>query len=483
MKWLARLVNKDSAPPEPPVKCDSAASCALSTTKVFESAAAAYTRQGNQMLGAGQLDAANEQYRLAICADAQHVDAHINLGFTLIEQGQWQEALQPLRQALALAPASHDTHYLLGMVLLSQRSPTLAIAHLEQAIALSPKLTVAYRDLGKALHDIGRHDRAKAVLQAGLAVEPRFADLHCFLGNVQLHLMELDAALASYKCALAIQPNHPGVHNNLAPTLLNLCDYKGAADAARKALELDPTMHHARSNLLLALSCDVHCSSEEYIAEARLFGDVLMAQVPPRKPVHTAASVAAASKASCPLTIGFVSGDLRNHPVGYFLESVLTHWDSGAMKTIAYSNHPSHDDLTARLKVRFDAWRDVSGTGDDVAAQQIRSDGVDVLIDLSGHTADNRLPLFALRPAPPAGELVGLLGKHRAPKHRLFAGRPDLGAARPTDPIHRVSLVPARYTVVLYAAGGRGSGRGKRSPRAPGWTHHVRLVPAAHKAP
>jgi predicted O-linked N-acetylglucosamine transferase (SPINDLY family) len=100
------------------------------------------------------------------------------------------------------------------------------------------------------------------------------------------------------------------------------------------------------------------------------------------------------------LRIAFVSGDLRNHPVGYFLENVLAHWKGEEMAVTAYSNHPACDDLTARLQATVTTWRDISGLNDDEAAGLIEADQIDVLIDLSGHTAYNRLPMFARRVAP-----------------------------------------------------------------------------------
>lgn len=400
MHWLSRLLRRDPNPCKPPLGGGPADRAGLSGAHRLEITAAAHTRDGNALLGRGRFDEAAEQYRQAIHADARHVDAHVNLGFTLIELGRLQEALAPLRQALALAPASHDAHYLLGTVLLAQRALTPAIEHLEQAIALKPDLLVAYRDLGRALHEIGQHARAKSVLRGGIEVGSGFADLHYFLGNIEAHEMELHDALASYRRALAIQPDYAAVHSNMAPALLNLCDFKGAAASARKALALDPSMHHARSNLLVALSCDAQCAPEDYFAEARLYGEVLMAQTAARPAAHAGTAHAEAFSAARRLRIGFVSGDLRSHPVGFFLENVLAHWDGLDMEAIGYSNHPSHDDLTARLKARFGAWRDVSGLSDEAVARQIQSDRIDVLIDLSGHTADNRLPLFARRPAP-----------------------------------------------------------------------------------
>lgn len=400
MHWLSHLLKRDANPCKPQVADGPAEQAGRSGATALDVTAVAHTREGNALLDRGRFEEAAEQYRQAIQADALHVDAHVNLGFTFVEMRRPQEALAPLRRALVLAPASHDAHYLLGAVLLMQRALMPAIKHLERAISLKPDLLVAYRDLGKALHEVGQHDRAKSVLRAGIAVNHRFADLHYFLGNIELHEMKLDEALANYRRALAIRPDYAAVYSNMAPALSNLGDFKGAVAAARKALALDPLMHHARSNLLVALSCDAQCSPEDYLAEARLYGEVLEAHTAADATARAGTAPAGPAGASRRLRVGFVSGDLRSHPVGFFLENVLAHWNGFDMEAVAYSNHPSHDDLTARLQAGFGAWRDVSSLSDEAAARQIESDRIDVLIDLSGHTADNRLPLFARRPAP-----------------------------------------------------------------------------------
>lgn len=379
MNWLARLIKLDVAP---------------ATETAREATAAEHIRAGNALLDQGRLNEAAAKYRQAIEVDASSADAHVNLAFALIEAGRQDEALAPLGRAVALAPSSPDAHYLLGTVLQKELAHAAAIEHFERAIALKPDLLVAYRDLGKVLHDTGQHDRAKAALNAGLAVDARFADLHFYLGNVALHQMELDEALVSYRRALAIQPDYAVVHSNMAQVLLSLCDFEGAAATARRALALDPSMHFARSNLLMTLSSDARYSSDEYLAEARCYGELVTARLAP----HKVDLLSGAKEPTHRLRIGFVSGDLRSHPVGFFLENVLAHWNSGlGMEAVAYSNHPAHDDLTARLKLRFNNWRDIWGLSDEAAAKLVASDGIDVLVDLSGHTAENRLPLFARR--------------------------------------------------------------------------------------
>ncbi|MEO8153081.1 MAG: tetratricopeptide repeat protein [Rhizobacter sp.] len=402
MKWLERFLKLAAVPGKP--EAVSKSSVHVASARVLQERAleaAAHMQRGNEWLGKSQFNEAAKEYRLAISADPENGNAHVNLGFVLIQGRQLQAALEPLRQGLKLLPASHDAHYLLGTVLLAQHAYPVAIDHLEQALVFKPDLTVAYRDLGKALHDIGQHERAKSVLNTGLTIDPQFADLYYFRGNIELHLMEIDKALTSYKRALAIDPGYAAVHSNKAQALLNLCEYAEAAAAARKALALDPSMLVARSNLLMTLSSDGQCSPAEYLIEARQYSDQLAARIGSHAITRSTGPRISLPDGSRLLRIGFVSGDLHNHPVGFFLDNVMAYWNSTlAMETIAYSNHPGQDELTARLKARFGEWRDVSAMDDMAAAEQIEFDRVDVLIDLSGHTPENRLPVFARRPAP-----------------------------------------------------------------------------------
>jgi predicted O-linked N-acetylglucosamine transferase (SPINDLY family) len=362
----------------------------------------ALLREGNALLDQGRLAEAADRYRQAGEHDPQNVDAFVNLGYALIELSRSHEAVAPLTHATRLAPGSSDAHYLLGLALLLHR-PSEAIVPLTVATRLKPDLIVGWRELGRALHDAGQPGRAKVALAAGLAVDPRTADLHYYLGNVELMQLELDEAAASYGRALEIDPGYAAVHSNLAQVLMNLGDIEGSEAAARRALALDPSLLVAHSNLLMALSGDASCSPQDYLAEAVRLAEQLAKQAPPVQ-----ALAPAGHEPGRPLRVGFVSGDLHNHPVGFFLESVMSQWRAaGDMTAIAFYNHPLNDTLTARLKRSFDGWHDIWNLGDEEAAGLIQSLRLDVLVDLSGHTAHHRLGLFAARLVPVQAAWLG----------------------------------------------------------------------------
>ena len=169
----------------------------------------------------------------------------------------------------------------------------------------------------------------------------------------------------------------------------------------RRALELKPGYADAHSNLLHAMNYTTTHSAAECLQEARRYGSVVAKKVTAK---FTSWQCAAQPER---LRVGLVSGDLRNHPVGYFLESMLAQLDPQRIELIAYPTDPKTDSLTARIKPYFSAWKPLHGLSDAAAAQLIHADGVHVLLDLSGHTGHNRLPVFAWKPAPVQASWLG----------------------------------------------------------------------------
>ena len=169
----------------------------------------------------------------------------------------------------------------------------------------------------------------------------------------------------------------------------------------RAALTLRPDYAEAQSSLVYYSSLREDRSAECILREAREYGQMLAARLPPCE--------RRSRRQSEPrrLRVGMVSGDLHSHPVGRYLAATLAHLDADRIELIAYSNHYRDDETTARLRSRFAAWRDIHGLRDALAARKISDDAPHVLIDLSGHTGYHRLPLFARRLAPVQASWLG----------------------------------------------------------------------------
>ena len=355
---------------------------------------AAHQAAGNALLAQGRLDAAATAFRDAIASDPQAAEPHVNLGYALKEQRRYAEAALSLRHAAVLDPQMFDAHYLLSLVLRAQGDADGAIAPLEAAVALNPDFEAARLELCQALFQTGRPERALVVMQAAVARTPGNAGFHHYLGNLHAHGQRNAEAIACFEQALALRPDDSGVHNNLGLVLEKEGRAREAIQHFRRTIALQPDHRDARRNLLFTLSHDLETPPERYLEAAMQYGDELIRQARP----YT--DWPAASAASACLRVGLVSGDLRTHPVGHFLETVLGSWDNRRGELFAYSANPRDDDLTARLRPRFAHWRSITALDDEALAKQIHDDGIHVLVDLAGHTDLSRLPVFAWKPAP-----------------------------------------------------------------------------------
>jgi predicted O-linked N-acetylglucosamine transferase (SPINDLY family) len=170
----------------------------------------------------------------------------------------------------------------------------------------------------------------------------------------------------------------------------------------RSALEIKPDLSEAHSNLLFVLNYSSGYTPEYCLEQARQYGRIVTEKAVRR---FSAWQCAAHPER---LRVGLVSGDLRVHPVGHFLEGLLSHIDPARIELIAYPTQPKEDELTARIRPLFSGWKPLYGKCDEDAARLIHADGVHVLIDISGHTALNRLPVFAWKPSPVQVTWLGL---------------------------------------------------------------------------
>jgi predicted O-linked N-acetylglucosamine transferase (SPINDLY family) len=280
---------------------------------------------------------------------------------------------------------------MLGSAFAQQGRFPEAEVHYRRAIELRPDLPGGYGNLGLALYEQGRLHEALPLYRQGLAIKP-VAEIHDNLGVVLQKLGAPDEAIEQYRKALELQPENINTRCNLAGALAGNDGYAEGIQAHRAIIALKPDHLNAYSNLLHYLSVDAEVSPAAYLTEAKLFGAQLVGiplpSAPPGDPHKR------------PLRVGLVSGDLRGHPVGYFIEGILPHLGTGALELHGYPTTAVQDELTARIRPYFAGWHPLKGLKDEAAARAIRADGIDILIDLAGHTGDTRLPVFAWRPAP-----------------------------------------------------------------------------------
>jgi protein O-GlcNAc transferase len=309
----------------------------------------------------------------------------------LRQQGRPEAALAGLRRAALLAPLNAEVHHQLGNVQKGLGRFAEAAVALRQASALAPEDSVVLLNLGVALLETGPTSEAVETIQRAVKLEPGRPEAHNLLGHALLSAGRLTESIAALEAALRLRPGYAAPHDNLGRALKAQGRTAEAIRHHRAALAAAPSPG-THSNLLYSLNF-VDLDPVGVRAEHANWGLVHGGGAP-------AMAAAPARDKGRRLRVGYVSPDFVNHAVSYFFAPVLAHHDRARFEVFCYSSVRVPDRVTERLRGMAEHWRDVAGLGDAELATQVRSDGIDILVDLSGHTAHNRLLAFARRPAP-----------------------------------------------------------------------------------
>lgn len=408
-RLLRLLSSQQTAEPQVPAPATPSAANAVARLK----------RRGNAQLAEGQLEEAVASYRAAIDLAPGAAELYVNLGFALKEQGRLDEAAPWLREAARLSPGLFDARYLFGMVLAAQGKPEDAVRELQAALAINPAFTAGHSELCRLLLQTGHIDRAKQLMHEAIVREPHNASLHMLLGNLHSYSRGAAQAVACYQRAIELEPEFAEARSNLGLVLEQQGRVTEAVAQFKRAIELAPSYAEARSNLLFSLTYDPATTPEGYLAEARRCGEALMTLARPYSEWPRALA-----RPATPLRVGLLSGGFRTHPIGYFLESLLANWDHGRIELYAYSANPLDDALTARLQASFAAWRPIALASDEDLGRLIHDDGIQLVVDLAGHTDHSRVAALAWKPAPVQVSWLGFFASTGLPTMDWFIADP-----------------------------------------------------------
>jgi len=365
-------------------------------------AAGSYLNLGNALKAQRQREQAAESYRKALVLDPGYVDAYCNLGQLLREQGNLLESEENFRRAIAIRPQYIEAHAGLASTLETQGKLGEAKQSCQHVVDLDPNRVASYVNLGNVLQTIGHLQESVDVYQQALQRDRECIEAHLGLGAAYFRLGKLEKAKESLHRSIRLNPNFSQAHNNLGNVLKLQGKSEEAVNSYREALRLNPEFSDIHSNILLAINYASNYSLEQIYAEHRRFdevhGEPLKALIRP----HTNSK-----DPNRKIKVGYVSADLRRHAVAYFIEPVFKNHDHERFSICGYHNSPQTDEVTKRLKGYSDGWVDCVGMTDDILANQIRKDEIDILVDLSGHSAKNRLLVFARKPAPVQATWIG----------------------------------------------------------------------------
>jgi predicted O-linked N-acetylglucosamine transferase (SPINDLY family) len=386
-------------------KVDDAIACYYRAVQLKPSYADAYANLGKALTDQGKPAEAIQWFSQALQVKPDHAASYNNWAVALQELGRLDEAVECCRWAVQLKPDYADAHYNLGTALKEQGKLEEAIACYHRALRLNPNLPEAHNNLGNALFDQGRMDEAEACFRRTVELNPRLAEPQNNLGNILKDRGQLDEAVVYYQKALALNPLYPEAHNNLGNAFKDAGELDQAIGCYRRCLELKPGFARAHSNLICTLQYHPGLGVSAIEEELRRYSQQYA--LPLEKLIQPHVNEPSPDRR---LRLGYVSADFRDHVVGRNIRPLMRNHDHKQFEIFLYTNRAGTDFMTKQFRGWSDHWSSITGWTDEQAAEQIRKDGIDVLVDLSVHTAGNRLLVFARKPAPVQVSFAGYPG-------------------------------------------------------------------------
>ena len=258
-----------------------------------------------------------------------------------------------------------------------------------RAVRLAPQFYQAYCNLGKSLIDKNCYHEAEEALSLALALQPDYPETLITFAWLRRNQYRIADAISFAKRAVTLRPDYYLGWYHLGAFLSMAGDAEEALNAYTCAVTVDPARHEAYSNIFMLMNYLEGITQEDLYRKSAAWGNNLKVSI-----------LSPTSNYDKPLRIGMVSADFRNHSVGAFLAAVFEHFDRNRFQIFCYNNSTTSDYVTELFKESAVTWRDIVGLSDEQSAETVRKDKIQILVDLSGHTAGNRLALFALRPAP-----------------------------------------------------------------------------------
>lgn len=386
-KTRVRFLFKHQHLAEAKMLCNQLVQCEPKDPELWETLGAINHRLGN-------LDEAAGCYHELTSIRPHDLVAHFNLATVLDMQGKYESAAESYRCALHIDPARAVIHYNLGNVLHKQMKFNEAIQCYQRALQIRPNFPEALHNQGIMFAALGEIDQAIASCQCAIELKPDFVDAHNSIGAIHVESGALEHGISCYKRALTISRENALTSSNLATALSLQGKLEEASGYYREALRINPTNHHIHSDLLLLLNYFPNLDQSAIFAEHLEWGRRFDIVAQPRS-FH-----AHNRDPNRRLKIGYVSRDFCAHSVASFIHPILAHHDPTTVETYGYADTTNHDETTKCLMKLSSHWRDIHTYTVEQVVSLIHSDRIDILVDLAGHTAFNRLPVFVHKPAP-----------------------------------------------------------------------------------
>ena len=355
--------------------------------------------RGNLLQDLGRFEEALSSYAAALALAPDHVGVINNLGTALRELGRYEEALQSYDRALSIDPRSWQAHNNRGNLFTLTGRLDEAISAFEQAIVLAPRDPESHYNLGNALQDLGRHAEAMQSYTKALSLKPNYVEALINRAGAARRLKLYQKALADYASVRRLNPRSPYLEGYIAHTRAQCCDWTHLEDEKALIDAIGRGERACEPFSLLSLCDDerVQQTCAQNWVEHKF---ARIAELPRR-----------AARQDDRIRVAYLSPDFRNHATSHLLSRLIELHDRRQFRIVGVSFGPkANDAMRRRISGAFDAFIDVSAVSDLTAAAMLEAEGVDIAVDLAGHTEYARTGILARRPAAVQANYLGYPG-------------------------------------------------------------------------
>lgn len=377
---------------------------------------------------AGHLDEAEGIYRNILAGKPDHAPTLHRLGCLMFHRGKMDHAMELIQQSVRINPNDFGAWHNLGEVFRTIQQHEQAAEAYQHALAQNNGFSRSRVSLGKSLFKLGRYedalkqwlvaaekdaanadlwfdigtayqmrkmiDQAKAAFEMALKFNPRHALAWNNLGWIHQEAFALDEAAMCYTRSIESNPQFAPALSNLGMAMVDFGEIESGMQWIVKSINLEPDNQTFWSNYLYAMHFVPGVVVKDLLREHRWWSDRLAGRC------RQYAESPNNRDPDRRLRVGFVSGDFRSHTVAGYILPLFRELDRKQVEVFCYNNTLLEDSSTVKCRELADHWVDTVGLDDDRLADRIKSDAIDILVDLSCHTAGNRLPVFARKPAP-----------------------------------------------------------------------------------
>uniref|UniRef100_A0A1D1XCI1 Probable UDP-N-acetylglucosamine--peptide N-acetylglucosaminyltransferase SPINDLY n=2 Tax=Anthurium amnicola TaxID=1678845 RepID=A0A1D1XCI1_9ARAE len=374
--------------------------------------AEAYCNMGVIYKNRGDLEVAIACYERCLAISPNFEIAKKNMAIALTDlgtkvklEGDINQGVSYYKKALYYNWHYADAMYNLGVAYGEMLKFDMAIVFYELALHFNPHCAEACNNLGVIYKDRDNLDKAVECYQMALSIKPNFSQSLNNLGVVYTVQGKMDAAACMIEKAILANPTYAEAYNNLGVLYRDAGNITLAIEAYERCLQIDPDSRNAGQNRLLAMNY-INEGGDDVLYEAhKEWGRRFMKLYPQYTRWDNPKDI------ERPLIIGYVSPDYFTHSVSYFIEAPLVYHDYANYKVVVYSAVVKADAKTLKFRDKVlkkgGIWRDIYGIDERKVAEMVREDRIDILVELTGHTANNKLGMMASRPAPIQATWIG----------------------------------------------------------------------------